>query len=208
MSDEKFYNYTHIVGPFTSGGILSENKANIERGEKKTEKERRERGRGREGRRGKEGGTGGVKSNYSKAWGDTESELDVQLLGTVGSGAENWFWTITDGWIYEVSLVSRTLFPVSFSINKLNRWLCRFTTTLPSLGSSLLATDGPRYASLGGRRGRGEGKGERGKEKGERRKEKGERRKEKGESRKEKGERSKRGKKQKRKGEAQKVEGN
>lgn len=34
----------------------------------------------------------------------TESELDVQVLASVGSGAENWFWMITDGWIYEMAV--------------------------------------------------------------------------------------------------------
>jgi tripeptidyl-peptidase-1 len=72
LSDEKFYNYTHIVGPFEEG-----------------------------------------------QWGNTESELDVQVLGTIGSGAENWFWTITDGWIYEmaVDIFNNETKPWIFSIS-------------------------------------------------------------------------------------------
>lgn len=72
LSDEKFYNYTHILGPFVDG-----------------------------------------------EWGNSESELDVQLMATVGSGADNWFWTIQDGWIYEmaVQIYNNQTKPWVFSIS-------------------------------------------------------------------------------------------
>lgn len=35
---------------------------------------------------------------------DGESILDVELLTGVGSGVANWYWTIGDGWAYEMAL--------------------------------------------------------------------------------------------------------
>jgi len=35
---------------------------------------------------------------------DTESTLDVQYLTTVGSNVPNWYWTIGNGWAYEMAL--------------------------------------------------------------------------------------------------------
>ena len=34
---------------------------------------------------------------------DSESILDVELLNGIGSGVQNWYWTIADGWAYEMA---------------------------------------------------------------------------------------------------------
>jgi len=55
--------------------------------------------------------TNEVFSNYTNIFGsyypgqsDGESTLDVEYLMTIGAGAQNWYYTVNDGWIWEMAV--------------------------------------------------------------------------------------------------------